>query len=86
METDEDDFVIYTPYADLHTVMNTLEKAGYEIANAELTMKPNNLINADEFAAKLLRLLDFIEDLDDVQKIYSNYEISDEVFESLSEE
>jgi len=86
METDEDNFVIYTPYADLHTVMNILEKAGYEIENAELTMKPNNLINADDFAAKLLRLIDFIEDLDDVQKVYSNYEISDEVFEKLSEE
>ncbi|MCF7912745.1 MAG: YebC/PmpR family DNA-binding transcriptional regulator [Candidatus Cloacimonetes bacterium] len=86
MESDEEEFTIYTPYTELHNVMMKLEEKKYEIQKAELTMIPKNRINADNVAEKLFRLLDFLEDLDDVQKVYANYEISDEVFERLSAE
>lgn len=86
IETEDESFVIYTPYTDLHTVMGKLEEEGFKIEKAELTMLPKNMINADDVAEKLLRLLDQLEDLDDVQKVYANYEISDEVFERLSAE
>jgi len=81
---EEEVFVILTSYSDLHTVVKNLEEAGYEIQNAELTRIPKNTINADDVAAKLLQLLDKIEDLDDVQKVYANFEISDEVMERIS--
>ena len=86
VETEEEGFMIYTPYTELHSVMMKLEEKEYTIEKAELTMIPKNLINVDKVAEKLLRLLDFLEDLDDVQKVYANYEISDEVFERLSKE
>lgn len=86
METEDNSFVIYTPYSDLHTVMGALEEKGYTIEKAELTMIPKNVINADDIAEKLFRLIEALEDLDDVQKVYANYEISDEVFERLSAE
>jgi YebC/PmpR family DNA-binding regulatory protein len=86
METDETGFVIYTPYSELHNIMAVLEQKGYQVEKAELTMVPKNLINADEVAEKLFRLLEMLDDLDDVQKVYANYEISDEVFERISAE
>ena len=78
-------YEIFTPYTELHNVMTTLEKEGYKIDKAELTQIPKNTINADDVAEKLLKLLDQLEDLDDVQKIYANYEISDEVIERLAD-
>ena len=82
---EEGNFIIYTAYADLHSVHKKLEEAGYNIEKAELTRIPQNTIQADEVAEKLLKLIDHLEDCDDVQKVYANFEISDEVFESLAE-
>ena len=86
LNTDEENFKVYTPYAELHNVMKALEAAGYTVEKAELTRLPQNLVNADDVAARLLKLLDKLEDLDDVQKVYSNCEISEEVMERLSED
>ncbi len=82
---EEGNFIIYTAYADLHSVHKKLEEAGYNIEKAELTRIPQNTIQADEVAEKLLKLIDHLEDCDDVQKVYANFEISDEVFERLAE-
>lgn len=83
--TDEEVFQIITPYNGLHTVIKALEDAGYQIEKAELTRIPKNMINADDVAEKLFRLIEALEDLDDIQKVYANFEISDEVMERLSE-
>jgi YebC/PmpR family DNA-binding regulatory protein len=81
----EDDFFeIITEKADLHTVAAALEKEGLEIEKAELTRIPKTTVNADEVAEKLLKLIEMLEDNDDVQKVYANFEISDEVLEGLS--
>ena len=82
---DEEFFEIITPYAELHSVMTTLEGNGYTIDKAELTRIPKNTVNADKVAEKLLRLIELLEDLDDVQKVYANFEISDEVLDRLAE-
>ena len=83
----EDEFYeIYTPYSELHTVLQNLESAGYTVEKAELTRIPKNTINADKVAEKLFRLIDKLDDLDDVQKIYSNLEVSDETIKRLSED
>jgi len=72
---EENNFIIFTPYSELHTVMKNLEESGFEIEKAELTRIPKNTINADNKAEKLLNLLDKIEDLDDVQKVYANFNL-----------
>jgi YebC/PmpR family DNA-binding regulatory protein len=85
LQSDDDEFFeIYTAYADLHVVLGKLEEAGYTIEKAELTRVAKNTVNADDIAEKLMRLIDKLEDCDDVQKVYANYEISDEVMEGLS--
>ena len=76
-------FEVYTQAKDLHSVMDELEKQNYKIKSAELTRKPKSLVKADDVAQKLLVLLDKLEDSDDVQRVYANYDISDEVLEGL---
>jgi len=84
--TEDEFYEIYTPYSELHTVLQNLESAGYNVEKAELTRVPKNTINADKVAEKLFRLIDKLDDLDDVQKIYSNLEVSDETMKRLSED
>lgn len=64
---------VHTAPTELAEVRGKLEEGGFKIANAELSMIPKNTVPVDEDAARqALRLLDTIEDLDDVQKVYSN--------------
>ncbi len=64
---------------DFHAVREALLKAGIEPGSAEVTMLPGTTITCDsELAGKVLRLIDAIEDHDDVQKVYHNAEIPDE--------
>lgn len=73
-------FEIYTAWEDLGDVKDALESAGVKIANAEVTMIPSTTVELDaENAPKLLKLIDMLEDCDDVQNVYHNGEISDEV-------
>lgn len=75
--------VITTPeeYLDVKTV---LIEAGFQPDNAEVTMQATTQSVLDEDAAeKMLRLIDRLEDLDDVQNVYSNADISDEIIEKL---
>jgi YebC/PmpR family DNA-binding regulatory protein len=81
---DDDVYEIYTDYQELNNVVKKLEEMNFTIKKTELTRVPKNLVNADDVAEKLLKLLDNLEDLDDVQKVYANFEISDEVMEQLS--
>jgi transcriptional/translational regulatory protein YebC/TACO1 len=67
-------------------VEKTLSEAGgVTSSNAEVTQLPKSSIPLDAAAAgKVLRLLDVLEDLDDVQAVYANYEISDELMAELA--
>ena len=84
--TEEEYFEIYTAPGEFHTVLSSFEAAGYQVEEATLTRVPKNTINADDVAEKLLKLIDMLEDLDDVQKVYANFELSDEVMERLAAE
>lgn len=86
VELSDDVFDIYTNPADFHTVIANFEGLGFPVMNPELTRVPKNTVNADEVASKLLKLIDMLEDLDDVQKVYANFELSDEVMEALNRE
>ncbi len=71
---------IYTESADLHRVQESISGAGYEIENAELIMRPKTMVDLDvDIATKVMRLVDRLEELDDVQTVYSNLEVSDEL-------
>ena len=72
--TDEEGAVeVLTPPADFETVRDALEAAGFKPEVAEVTMRPENTIDLDEdSAARMQKLLDVLEDLDDVQEVYHN--------------
>ncbi|HEY5625458.1 MAG TPA: YebC/PmpR family DNA-binding transcriptional regulator [Dehalococcoidia bacterium] len=64
---------VHTAPTELAEVRDKLTAGGFKIASAELSMLPKNMVPLDEAGARqALRLLDTIEDLDDVQKVYSN--------------
>ena len=77
----EDSIVeVYTVPTDLDRVRRQLAEAGLSAANAELSMLPKNTLALDERTAQqVLKLLDQIEDLDDVQKVYTNADFPDAV-------
>jgi YebC/PmpR family DNA-binding regulatory protein len=78
--TDEEGAIeVLTSYADFEAVKNALEAAGLKPEVAEVTMRAENPIAmSGEDAAKMQRLLDVLEDLDDVQAIYHNAEMDSE--------
>ena len=82
----DDQFEITTAVESFETVRKALEDKGVTLGSAELTRIPQNTVQVDEKHAKsLLRLMDELEDHDDVQKSYSNFDISDEVLAALAE-
>lgn len=70
---DEGGIEVFTPPHDLLAVKDALEKAGFKPELAEVTMKPQTetLISGDE-AIKMQKLIDALENLDDVQEVYTN--------------
>ncbi len=69
---------VLTAYADFEAVKNALEAAGFKPDVAEVTMRAENPIEVTgEDAAKMQKLLDALEDLDDVQEVYHNAELSE---------
>lgn len=83
--TEEDGTIeVYTTPNDFGTVLDGLEAAGFNAQSAEVTMIPSTEAELDaETAPKLMRLIDMLEDLDDVQEVYHNGSISDEVAATL---
>jgi transcriptional/translational regulatory protein YebC/TACO1 len=62
-----------------HAVQSALEAAGIEPAEAAIVMEPQNTVELDgKKAEQCLRLLEFLEDHDDVQNVYANLEVDDE--------
>ena len=73
---DEGAIEVLTAYADFEAVKNALEAAGLKPELAEVTMRPDNTIElAGEDAARMQKLLDVLEDLDDVQDVFHNASI-----------
>ena len=75
---------VYTAWEEMGKVRDALEAAGLKADAAEVSMIPSTKADMDaETAPKLLRLIDMLEDCDDVQEVYHNGEISDEVAATL---
>jgi YebC/PmpR family DNA-binding regulatory protein len=82
VEQDGDLLKVITDPADLATVREALETAGVEIQSSDLAMEPRNVVEVDESAAPaLLRLLDALEEHDDVNEVHANFDIPEEVLE-----
>jgi YebC/PmpR family DNA-binding regulatory protein len=82
---DGDIWRITTPPSDLHAVRAALEEAGVGVSSSELTMVPNATIAVEEtdVAKRVLRLIDALDDNDDVQDVYANFDIADEMLEAI---
>ncbi len=76
---------VYTDSQDLHRVQEALTAAGQAVESAELTMRPKTMMSPEpDVAVKAIRLLERLEDLDDVQQVYSNLDVSDDVLAQVS--
>lgn len=77
---------IQTAMADFNTVREAFETAGLEMLSAELNQVPQTTMELDlETARKLLRFIELLEDNDDVQNVYSDADISDEIMAQLED-
>jgi YebC/PmpR family DNA-binding regulatory protein len=86
MNTEEDHWEIVTNVESFRPVAGALQAAGIEVASAEVTMLPRSTVKLDkESAKKVLRLVDALEDYEDVQEVYANFDIPDEVLAEISE-
>jgi YebC/PmpR family DNA-binding regulatory protein len=76
----EDSFEIITTPEDMNKVKNSLEKAGVPPSLAEITMLPKSYVSLDEKTAdQMIRLIEALEDHEDIQNVYTNSDIPDEV-------
>jgi len=82
---DDDVFEIITEPTDLMAVRAALEEAGIEFASADVTQRPNLKVELDEDGArKLMKLIDALDDNDDVGEVHANFEIDGEIMEKLA--
>ena len=77
-------YEVVTAPSDLVEVRGALDVDGITIESADITQRPSNWVPVGESdARKLLRLIDALDDLDDVQAVFSNYDIEDDVMEKV---
>lgn len=83
---EEEGFTVMTKPSVLSDVREKLQVLGYTVEKAELDMIPKNYVKVEsrEDAARILRFMDALEDHDDVQNVYSNFDIDDEMIEEIA--
>ena len=83
--TDEDAIEVYTSPGDLESVRKALESAGIPVDSAEQTMVAKQTVELDVPRARsALRLVELLEDLDDVSRVTANFDIPEEVFAEVA--
>lgn len=81
---DDDMVIIYTPRENFGTMQKTLEKLNIEADSSKLERIPNTFVKLDkDQALKILKLIDLLEDDDDVQEVYHNMELPDEILDEI---
>jgi len=84
VKTEDDQIVVQTAPQDFHRVQAAFERAGFEAQSSELAMLPSTFVSCDEELARTtLGLLEKLEEHDDVQHVWSNFDIPDEVLNRL---
>jgi YebC/PmpR family DNA-binding regulatory protein len=85
VNADDDVFEVVTEQGDFAPVRRALEGAGIEMESAELSYRPSSLVPVDESqAGKLMRLIDALEENDDVSAVHANFDIASEVLERVA--
>jgi YebC/PmpR family DNA-binding regulatory protein len=85
ISVDEDVFEVITEPGELVAVRDALGQAGVDIDSAELTQRPMARVPVDEFdATKLLRLIDALEELDDISAVDANFDVDTAVMERIA--
>lgn len=86
IQEEDDCYKVITSAENLQTVTEEIEKTGYKCLSAEITRNPETTVDVtDEGVAKnILRLLDALESHDDVQNVYANFDMDDELIEKVS--
>lgn len=83
--TTQDQFEVHTSLESFEAVKQAFEEKALAYTMAEVTMVPQNSVQVDESRAnQVLKLMESLEDHDDVQKVYANFDIPDEVLQRLS--
>jgi YebC/PmpR family DNA-binding regulatory protein len=86
LQNEDGSYEITTAWEEISSVNDVLVSAGYTLATSEVTMQAETTVSlAQEAAESMLKFLDALEEIDDVQKVYSNAEISADVLMSLNE-
>ncbi|MBA3944554.1 MAG: YebC/PmpR family DNA-binding transcriptional regulator [Herpetosiphonaceae bacterium] len=84
VQVDGNDIEVFTDPTELNNVRQALMKAGLPVTNADRTMTPKTPFTPSEKEAlSALRLIDKLEDLDDVQKVYTNLDVNDDLIEKF---
>jgi YebC/PmpR family DNA-binding regulatory protein len=87
MDDDGEHFTVVCDPTETMSVSKGLEAEGIDVKGSELVMRPHNRVSLElSEAKKVMRLVDALEELDDVQDVYHNLDITDELMESLDEE
>jgi YebC/PmpR family DNA-binding regulatory protein len=85
ISTDDDVFEVITEPATLAPVRRALDDAGVEMESAELIYRPTSTVPVDEqHAARLMKLIERLEDLDDVSAVHANFDVSADVLERVA--
>lgn len=85
VKRDGEDVFVYTSPQDLFKIKTKLEENGIKVISSDFTMIPKNSVKIEgDKAEQLLKLINELEDHDDVQKVYANFDISDEEMERIA--
>jgi transcriptional/translational regulatory protein YebC/TACO1 len=83
--TDEGVFEVITEPADFTGVRRALEEAGVEMESAEMAYRASSLVPIDETQARrLMKLIDLLEENDDVSAVHANFDVSADVLERVA--
>ncbi len=88
VEVDDDTITAWCDPSDVTDLRKALEGAGLKVRSSGSTMVPATYVPVEDVAdaKKILRLLDYLDDSDDVQEVYANFDIPDEVMEQALED
>lgn len=85
VRTEDNELVVVTPPELIEEVKTAIQEAGLSFESAEVTMIPQNSVKIEgKDAEHMIRLMEALEDSDDVQNVYSNFDVPEDLIESLA--
>lgn len=85
MKEEDDGYVVFTTIEDFHNITEAIKSGNIEADSAELSMIPSTYVKLEEKqAAQMLKLFDKLEELDDIQNVWANFDIDPELIEKFN--